>query len=158
MITTVGGGMFGVAIAVTTALASGGDSAESGGNKQATVATETPSPQKTSHDQPNTVLPTSAIECKVRDEVLYCTGSLSEIKLRRQRSTDTEVVYTLNGQPSRYLCWGHGQFYSEGNDIWYWTQFKGQDYWGNVRAVDLGLGDTPVNGLPECSTPAARAR
>ncbi|MEW1657572.1 hypothetical protein [Streptomyces sp. NPDC093707] len=127
MITTVGGGVFGVVSAATSALGGGGGAAGEG------------TPQK-------------AAECEVRSKVLYCTGTKTETKLYRQRAYDSEVVHKLAaGTSSRYSCWGHGAPHSGGNDIWYWTHFKGEDYWGNAPTVAVNTNKDPAPGLPECS-------
>ncbi|MFD7101751.1 hypothetical protein [Streptomyces celluloflavus] len=154
VITTVGGGVFGVVSAATSALGGGGGGAVSDGVPQKVVPVETPSGHNTPDgrpDTPDTSLPTHAAECEVRSKVLYCTGNKAGIKLYRQRDLSSEVVHTLVGTPSRYSCWGHGSSHSGGNDIWYWTHFKGEDYWGNAPAVDVNTNQNPAPGLPKCS-------
>ncbi|MEE1738961.1 hypothetical protein [Streptomyces sp. BE147] len=149
MITTVGGGVFGLVNAAAFTWGGGSDAASDGApQKVAPVAT--PSGRSTPDGGPDTSLPTQAAECEVRFKVLYCTGGKPGTKLYRQRAEDSEVVHTLAGTSSRYSCWGHGRSHSGGNDIWYWTRFKGEDYWGNVPAGEVSTDQDPAPGLPEC--------
>ena len=150
VITTVGGGVFGVVGAATSALGGG---AVSDGTPQKVAPVETPSGRNTPDgrpDTPDTGLPTHAAECEVRSKVLYCPGNKAGIKLYRQRDDGSELLYTLTGTSSRYSCWGHGSSHSGGNDIWYWTHFEGEDYWGNAPAVDVSTNHDPAPGLPQC--------
>ncbi|MEV0279051.1 hypothetical protein AB0I22_22070 [Streptomyces sp. NPDC050610] len=140
MITTVGGGAFGVATAATTAMGGGGDGDE---RPQKAAAAETP----------GTGRPTSAsaAKCKVRSEFLYCTGDKRAVKLYRQRDEKSDLLFTLTNTSILYSCWGHGFPDSEGNDIWYWTDYDSDRYWGNAPAADVNTDQNPAPGLPECS-------
>lgn len=141
--------------AATTALGgSGSGSTGSDGTPQKAAPVETSSRRSTPGGRPDTSdtsRATPTAECEVRSKVLYCTGNKAGGKLYRQRDYRSEVVHTLTGTSSRYSCWGHGAPHSGGNDIWYWTHFEDEDYWGNVPAVDVSTNQDPAPGLPMCS-------
>ncbi|MFD9814186.1 hypothetical protein ACFWWQ_13265, partial [Streptomyces sp. NPDC059080] len=128
-----------------------GGGGDGDGTPQKVPPAETPSGRNTPEGQSHTSLPTHAAKCEVRSKVLYCTGNKPGIKLYRQRNYSSDVVYTFPaGTSSRYSCWGHGRSHSGGNDIWYWTHFEDEDYWGNVPAVDVSTNQDPAPGLPQC--------
>ncbi|WP_238783139.1 hypothetical protein [Streptomyces monomycini] len=153
MITTVGGGAFGVISAATSALGGSGGAVSDGTPQKATPAASSPG-HSTPGGRPDTSATSraaQAAECEVRSKVLYCPGDKAGVKLYRQRDYRSEVIHTLTGTSSRYSCWGHGLPHSGGNDIWYWTHFEDEDYWGNVPAVDVSTHQDPASGLPMCS-------
>ncbi len=140
--------------AATSALGGSGGGAVSDGTPQKAAPAASPSGRSTPGgrpDTPDTSPPAQAAECKVRSKVLYCPGNTAVITLYRQRDYRSEIVHTLTGTSSRYSCWGHGSSHSGGNDIWYWTHFEGEDYWGNVPAADVSTHQDPAPGLPMCS-------
>ncbi len=137
VITTVGGGAFGVATAATTVMGGSGDG---DGRPQKAAAAETPGAGR----------PTSAAKCTVRSGFLYCTGDDRVVKLYRQRDEKSERVFKLTNTSLRYSCWGRGHLDSEGNDIWYWTDRDSGPYWGNAPAADVHTDQHPAPGLPEC--------
>ncbi len=141
--------------AATSALGGSGGGAVSEGAPQETAPAETSSGRNTPGDQqPGTSAtsqPAHAAQCEVRSKVLYCPASKAEITLYRQRDYRSEAVHTLTGTSSRYSCWGHGSSHTGGNDIWYWTHFEDENYWGNVPAVDVNTNQDPAPGLPMCS-------
>ncbi|MFE7115667.1 hypothetical protein ACFU99_09620 [Streptomyces sp. NPDC057654] len=151
MITTVGGGVFGVVTAATSALGGGGD-AGGEGTPQKAAAAKTPSAGSTPGGRPGTGLPTPAATCTVRSGFLYCTGDDRAVKLYRQRDETSERVFKLTHTPIRYSCWGYGHLDSEGNDIWYWTDRDSGPYWGNAPASDVRTDRHPPLYLHECST------
>ncbi|MEU8541328.1 hypothetical protein AB0C52_15285 [Streptomyces sp. NPDC048717] len=125
-LTTIGGGVFGLANAALS---------------------DSPSGAKTPAAGP----PAQAAPCEVRDEFMHCTVAKAEIKVYRDRAYDSGSARTLTaGETVRFRCWGHGDAQPGGGDIWYWTQFKDQDYKGNVAAVDLNTGSVAPAGLHQC--------
>ncbi|GAA2675035.1 hypothetical protein [Streptomyces lunalinharesii] len=151
LITTVGGGVFGVVSAATSALSGGGGGADGEGTPPKAIAVETPSGHKTPDGRPDTGPSAPDAECHVERKVLYCTGDQAGIEVYNDRNIHSGVAHTLTGNSSRYACWGRGANHSGGNNIWYWTQFEGQGFRGNVPASDVGTKMDPAPGLPQCA-------
>ncbi|MEU3074437.1 hypothetical protein [Streptomyces laurentii] len=163
MLTTVGGGVFGVVSASLSDGPGGGAAAQS----SASGRSETPAGRDTSDSRPGTgetpgtretpgtpSTPESGptakpASCTVDSEIMTCVLGKAGVKLYKQREYDPNPSRTLAaGDTVRFLCWGPGTSHVGGNKIWYWTNEAGR--YGNVPAADLDLSGTPVDGLREC--------
>ncbi|MFE6104618.1 hypothetical protein ACFVQ4_32295 [Streptomyces laurentii] len=158
VLTTIGGGVFGV----VSASLSDGPGGAAAAQSSASGRSETPAGGDTSDSRPGTRetpstpesgAPTKAAPCEVDSGTLTCTIGKKEVKVYVKRKYNTGWSRELAVDDTiRFLCWGHGDGQPGGGDIWYWTNFKDQDYFGNVPAVDLDLtlAGNPAAGLPVC--------
>ncbi|MFE7414755.1 hypothetical protein [Streptomyces laurentii] len=157
MLTTIGGGVFGV----VSASLSDGPGGAAAAQSSASGRSETPAGGDTSDSRPGTRetpgtpgtpesgLPAKPTSCEVDSGTLTCVVGKAGVKLYEQRAYDSKPSHTLTaGDTIRFLCWGPGTSHAGDNKIWYWTNEAGR--FGNVPAVALNLTGTPVDGLREC--------
>ncbi|WP_406495858.1 hypothetical protein OG936_17770 [Streptomyces sp. NBC_00846] len=149
MITTAGGGAFGVVSAATSALGGGKGNQASDGTLQKADPVHTPSVHNTTDDKPDAPDPSPSAqspECEIRfDDDLYCTGTAG-VKTYSDRNRASRAAWPL-GPESLFVCWGKGK----DDEIWYWVEFKAKDEpWGNVPARIVSTDPIPATDLNEC--------
>ncbi|MFB6894096.1 hypothetical protein ACFCX4_32835 [Kitasatospora sp. NPDC056327] len=154
VVTTIGGGVFGV----VSATLSGGPGGTTGaqappGAASGGVATPggSPSPRDKADTPDSGAPPVNGASCAVRQSFLYCTFARAGVVLYADRDYATRKTHTVAaGESLRFSCWGPGRAHAGGGTIWYWTDTPNQGFTGNVAAVDLDLGSDPAPGLNEC--------
>jgi hypothetical protein len=160
VLTTVGGGVFGV----VSASLSDGPGGAAAAQSSATGRSETPAGRDTSDSRPGTGEtpgtpgtpstpesgpPAKSTSCKVDSGTLTCTVGEAGVKAYENRVYDPKPSQTfVAGDTIPFVCWGPGTVHAGDNKTWYWFNFEGR--FGNVPAVALNLPEDPAAGLPEC--------